>query len=98
MAQELSGHGCFNAYLRRFKKRDDETCCYCDSPVDNAKHAVFVSANWGVARETVGQKVGVELPPETMVFLMFQSKRIRMLIESFVTLVTKTREFDGRRE
>ena len=23
MAQALSGHGCFNAYLKRFKKRDD---------------------------------------------------------------------------
>ena len=26
LAQALSGHGCFNAYLNRFKKRDEETC------------------------------------------------------------------------
>ena len=26
LAQALSGHGCFNAYLKRFKKRDDESC------------------------------------------------------------------------
>ena len=26
LAQALSGHGCFNAYLRCFKKRDDESC------------------------------------------------------------------------
>ena len=29
LAQALSGHGCFNAYLKRFKKRDDESCHYC---------------------------------------------------------------------
>ena len=29
LAQALSGHGCFNAYLKRFKKIDEETCCYC---------------------------------------------------------------------
>ena len=26
LAQELSGHSCFKAYLRRFKKRDEEMC------------------------------------------------------------------------
>ena len=33
LAQAFSSHGCFNAYLRRFKKRDEETCCYSDFPV-----------------------------------------------------------------
>ena len=46
-AQALSGHGCFNAYLRRFKKRDEEICCYCDFPVDNVEHALSVCAKWG---------------------------------------------------
>ena len=51
MAQALSVHGCFKAYLKRFKKRDEEMCYYCDSPVDNAEHALFVCAKWGAARE-----------------------------------------------
>ena len=50
LAQALSVHGCFNMCLRRFKKRDEEMFCYCDSPVDNAKHAFFICAKWGVAR------------------------------------------------
>ena len=28
LAEALSGHRCFTAYLRRFKERDDEMCCY----------------------------------------------------------------------
>ena len=55
LAQALSGHGCFNAFLRRFKKRDEEICCYCETPVDNAEHALFVCAKWGVAREAIGR-------------------------------------------
>ena len=98
LAQALSGHDCFNAYLKRFKKRYEETCCYCGSPVDNAEHALFVCAKWSVAREDIGQAMGTELAPDTMVSLMLQSERIWMLIESFVTLVMKTRELDGRRE
>ena len=97
-AQALSGRGCFNAYLRRFKKRDEETYCYHDFPVDNAEHVLFVCSKWGVAREIVGQTVGAELTSETMVSLMLQSERIWMLIESFITLVMKTRELDERRE
>ena len=44
LAQALSGHDCFNVYLRCFKKRNKETCCYCDSHVDNAEQALFVWA------------------------------------------------------
>ena len=97
-AQTLSGHGCFNAYLKRFKNRDDESCSYCGSLVDNAEYTLFFCARWGVAREAVGREVGAQLTPDTMVSLMLQSERKWMLIESFVTLVIKMRELDGRVE
>ena len=95
LAQALSGHGCFNAYLKRFKKRDDESCSYCGSLVDNADNTLFFCARWGVAREAVGREVGAQLTPDTMLSLMLQSERKWMLIESFVTLVMKTRELNG---
>ena len=66
--------------------------------MDNAEHALFVCAKWGVAREVLGQAVGSELTPDTMVPLMLQSERFWALIESFVTLVMKKRELDRRRE
>ena len=91
LAQALSCHGCFNAYLRQVKRRNEEMCCYCDFPVDNAEHALFVCAKWGVAKEALGQAVGAELTPDTMVSLMLQSKRIWTLVKSFVTLVIKAR-------
>ena len=39
-----------------------------------------------------------QLTSDTMVSLMLQSDQIWMLIESFITLVMKTRELDGRAE
>ena len=82
LAQALSGHGCFNAYLKRFKKRDDASCSYCGSLVDNAEHTLFFCARWGVAREAVGREVGAQLIPETMVSLILQSEQKWILIES----------------
>ena len=93
--QALSDHGCFNAYLKRFKKGDDESRRYCGSLVENAEHTLFVCARWGAEREAVGRAVGAQLTPDTMVSLILQSEQIWMLIESFVTLVMKTRELDG---
>ena len=42
LAQALSVNDCFNSYLRRFLKRDEEMCCYCDFPVNTAEHALFI--------------------------------------------------------
>ena len=52
----------------------------------------------GAEREFVGRAVGGQLTPDTMVSLMLQSEQIWMLIESFVTLLMKTRELDRRAE
>ena len=98
LAQALLGHGCFNAYLKRFKKGDDESYSYCGFLVDNAEHTLFFCARWDVAREAVGRAVSAQLTPNTMVSLMLQSEQKWMLIESFVTLVMKTRELDVRAE
>ena len=60
--------------------------------------AKSIQCEANLAKEVLGQAVGAELTPETMVALMLQSERFWTLIESFVTLMMKTRELDGRRE
>ena len=54
LAQALLSHGCFNAYLKRFKKRDDESCRYCGSLVENAEHTLFVPGGARTGRLSVG--------------------------------------------
>ena len=56
LAQALSGHGCFNAYLKRFKKRDDESCSYCGSLLDNTEHTLLSVPGGALKRRlSVGQ-------------------------------------------
>ena len=38
LTQVLPGHDDFSTYLKRFKKKDEETCHYCGSPVDDTEH------------------------------------------------------------
>ena len=87
-----------DGHLKRFKKRDDGTCGYCGSLVENADHTLFFCARWGVSREAVGREVGAQFTPDKMVSLTLQSEQKWIFIESFVTLVMKTRELDGRAE
>ena len=51
-----------------------------------------------MTREAVGREAGAQLTPDTMVSLMLKSEKKWILIESFVTLVIKKRELDGRTE
>ena len=64
-------------------------------PCGNAEHALFVCARWGVAREAVSRVGRAQFTPDSMVSLMLQSEQKWILIESFVTLVMKTRELGG---
>ena len=73
LAQALSGHGCSNAYLKRFKKRDDMSYRYCASLVENAEHTLFVCFRWGAESEVIGRAVGAQLTLNTMVTLLLQS-------------------------
>ena len=62
LVQALSGHGCFNVYLKRFKKRYDESCRYCGSLVDNAEHTLLsVPGGSWKERLAVGQWAHISL-------------------------------------
>ena len=45
LTQFLSGHGAFNAYLHRFKRRDSAECRYCDD-METVEHMVFDCPRW----------------------------------------------------
>ena len=51
-----------------------------------------------MSTEAVGRVMGAELTPETMVPLMLQSEAVWKYIESFNTLVMRTKDLDRRRE
>ena len=57
LTQELSGHGCFQAYLHRFKIEMDGRCRFCDEVSDNAEHTFFHCSRWKEARKEAAEKL-----------------------------------------
>ena len=49
-----------------------------------------------MAREDVDRAVGVELTPDILVPLMLQSEGVWKRIDSFITLVMRTKNLNGR--
>lgn len=41
LTQMLTGHGCFEAYLFRFKRRKSPACLDCGAEEDDAEHTIF---------------------------------------------------------
>ncbi|VVC33141.1 Hypothetical protein CINCED_3A014497 [Cinara cedri] len=50
ITQALTGHGCFRSYLKRMKRAEDNTCCYCLNP-DTMKYTISEFAKWNTERD-----------------------------------------------
>jgi len=96
MTQALTGHGCFNAYLCRFKKRDDSVCMYCQHPVDDAEHTVFLCDRWWRQRRELEVMLDGMFTPETMTATMLSSRRRWDAVSKFIETVLTTKEADER--
>ena len=98
LTHALSGYSCFYAYLKLSKKKDEESCRYWGSPADDEEHTLFVCGKWGGERTLVCWAVGSEVTHESMVLLMLQPEKSWKYIESFITEVMRTKDFDRRKE
>ena len=97
MTQVLSGHGCFKAYLYRFKISRQSTCDFCECEIDDAEHTLFHCPEWKGLREAAGIGVGVTLTKDNMVDKMLESRQNWNEISTFVSVVMKRKELDQRR-
>ena len=64
--------------------------------MSDTEHTLLFSVRLGIARENVGRAVSAELTPDTMVRLILQSGDFWKYIESFITLVMRFKDLDGR--
>lgn len=86
--QALSGHGCFNKYLHKFRRSETAVCLYC-SEEDDAKHTLFICSRWVGQRRLFCTETGkVFNPTNVMESLMTKEmwdlgyKTIRQIIET----------------
>ena len=97
MTQVLSGHGCFKAYLHRFKISRQSSCDFCECEIDDAEHTLFHCPEWKGLREAAGIGVGVTLTKDNMVDKMLECRQNLNEISTFVSVVMKRKELDQRR-
>jgi len=70
MAQVLTGHGCFQAYLWRRKRATNPGCVHCPEVFDDAEHTVFNCPFWDAARSDVAAAIRKPVSPEDVQYLL----------------------------
>jgi hypothetical protein len=92
----LSGHGCFNEYLLRWKKRNDAESIYCGDPHDDVEYTFIGCDRWWQERRNLEVELGMDVTPERMVEYMVQSKSKWNTIVKYITTIMKRKEADER--
>ena len=87
-AQLLSGHGCFRAYLYRFKHDSSPLCPYCAQIVEDAEHVFFHCPRFQTKRQTLRNKLGEIPTPENIVQHMIKSLEIWRAVSDFAKEIT----------
>ncbi|KAF0768227.1 Reverse transcriptase domain-containing protein [Aphis craccivora] len=70
MAQALTGHGCFQAYLWRKNRATNPGCVHCPNVFDDAEHTLFNCPFWDAARADVAAAIRKSVGPEDVQYLL----------------------------
>lgn len=93
----LSGHVCFSSYLRRIGKLASPVCWYCDAPLDDAHHTLFICDAWYGRRSSLNATLGCDISPQSLVPLMLRSRGQWSVISEYIVSVMKLKESEERR-
>ncbi|KAI4484972.1 hypothetical protein M0802_012906 [Mischocyttarus mexicanus] len=90
--QLMTGHGCFLAYLCRFRLAINARCYHCDGAVDDATHTLVICPAWGEARGALTEVVGDNLTLPAIVETTLGGAVEWEAFQSFSGLVMKEKE------
>lgn len=93
LSQVLSGHGCFQAYLHRFRRASSPLCMLCDSEEeDTAEHAVFRCARFEEQRKQLEFSLGATIAPENLMGLALRDEASWQHVTRVAEYIMKARE------
>lgn len=96
LTQFLSGHGCFRAYLHRFKIIPDDTCLYCGEANDDAEHAVFNCEYFEKNRERLSEAGRSSFTPDQVIEYMLDSQEKWNEMANVICSIVKEKEQEDR--
>ena len=94
LSQMLSGHGCFRAYLYKFKYEEFPECLACVGILENAEYVFFTCPRFREQRKNVETAIDLKITPTNLTEAMLASKEGW---KATTTLATKVLQ-DLRRE
>lgn len=98
LTQMFSGHGCFRAYLHRFKHDNSPECPSCPGVNEDAGHVFFECPRFYLQRDQLENILHQSIQPETLVEAMLSSKAAWNAISTFATeVLTDLRSTERRR-
>jgi hypothetical protein len=74
LTQFLTDHGCFRAYLFRFRHVDSAQCLYCIDAAETAEHVLMHCSRFSLERDQLGSLSGVPLSPRALFSAMLADK------------------------
>lgn len=95
LTQVMTSHGCFNAYLKRIGKIEEEICPYCVG-TDNAEHTMFECAKWSQLRLDAEEELGQQLTPDNMIQAMIGCEGHWDVISKLVCKIIMAKETDEK--
>lgn len=95
LAQFLTGHGCFQSYLKRFGLESSDACLYCGG-VDTVEHTFFECPRWSAQRARVKETTG-EINPDTVVPQMISSQKSWNAVDKMVREILSEKDSRHRR-
>lgn len=96
LTQMLTGHGCFGAYLFRFKRRQSPVCVDCGAEEDDAEHTVFRCDRWWRPRRELEDMLGGQMEPDNIIGQMLETREKWRAVKQFVGKVLGTKEEEER--
>ena len=91
----MTGHGCFGAYLYKYKRRASPDCVYCGME-DTPSHTLFECGRWDEVRQRCPNRV--DLTVERMVRAMLESRHAwGQISRTIVEILRKKEEEDQQR-
>ncbi|KAJ8971579.1 hypothetical protein NQ314_000636 [Rhamnusium bicolor] len=91
LTQFLGGHGCFNAYLKRFGLKNTDKCWYCGD-VDTSEHTFFACKEWAGYREAMHEGIGETVTVDNIINLMISKESNWQVIHGYIKTVLKEKE------
>ena len=90
LTQMISGHGCFRAYLHRFKHDVSPEYSYCSGVSEDAEHVFFACPRFQASRSNWESTVHEKLRPESLIKVMLSSKAVFYIFNIYIKKKKKT--------